>query len=570
MQMKMKIRIQLFLSAVLLSQVCFVQVCFGQRTKPLQHFWEISPDFGDIWSHPTTEQMVRFDVESLSSAQLQDRVRVAQMICREHNNPNFKQKARALELLNAHVTDTDAPIQLRRAIISAATLLDDGKHAAKLWEAAQADALMRSTVERGLIRWKCSIAIEAWRKRLSDPFAKPADIAMAIDGLAVIGGSEDTGRLQELLRSNTTTVINRHLSAIALGQLRREGLNDLAQQVIDSDVEHRHLLAAQILRQHMGDKTLAQLRVIFREGSNEAQFVAAQAMCDHFPDVAREYAAQMVAHADNTLRMLALNLLDKLSDEASLRLQAKLLNDRNMDIRRLAGNQLVKKAIEGQRPLIDEFISEHLSAEPWPGIEQAIIMTVNLQDRSRCKRMVELLEHTRPEVNMYAGWAVMELVQDEAILASIETHVEKATAFLVENGVRPPLYASDTIRLSFLFEAFGRNKYEPMHQLLMKYVPKNDFKLGYPSRASAIWALGQLNKGKDNRALREALFERIADLAPVMPEDQLVRFGCILALGEMGFADSLPTLKKFNEGIPYPIGYACTWATEQVEKANPK
>ena len=171
---------------------------------------------------------------------------------------------------------------------------------------------------------------------------------------------------------------------------------------------------------------------------------------------------------------------------------------------------------------------------------------------------------------MHAGWALMELVQDSAILASIEPHVEKATAFLVENGVRPPLYKTDTIRLSYLFEAFGRNKYEPMHKLLMKYVPKNDFKLGYASRASAIWALGQLNKGKDNKALREALFERIADVLSIPPEDYLVRFSCILALGEMGFTDSLPTLKKFNEGVPFPIGYACDWATEQIEKANPK
>jgi hypothetical protein len=263
-------------------------------------------------------------------------------------------------------------------------------------------------------------------------------------------------------------------------------------------------------------------------------------------------------------------MLKELSDNTSLRLQAKLMSDRNVVIRRLAGEQLIQKATDGHRKIIDEFITDHLNAETWQGIEQAIIMTVSLQDRSRCKKLVELIDHARPEVNMYAGWGLMELAQDAAILASLEPHVEKVTAFLVEHGVRAPLGVTDMIRISFLFEAFGKNKYEPMEKLLTKYIPKNGFKLGYPSRASAIWALGQINKGRDNQALREALSERIADLSPMMPEDQLIRFTSILALGEMAFADSRPTLVKFNEGIPAPIGYACTWALEQLDKSSPK
>jgi HEAT repeat protein len=566
----MKIRLLLFLSTVLLLQICFVQCSFGQSTKPLQHFWEVAPDFGDIWNSELPERVIHFDVESLNSTRVQERVEVARMICREYKNSNFKPKERALELLLSRLAANEESITSRRAMISAATLLDDGKNAARLWEVAQADTLSRTTVEKALTKWKSPVATEVWRKRLTDPLANAVDIGFAIEGLAVVGGSEDTVALQGVLRGNNTTVTNRHLAAIALGQLNQAGLNDLAQQVLASDLEQPHLLAAELLSRHTGEMTVAQLRTIFTDGANVAQYFAAKALFAHFPEVVREYAPQMVEHADSTMRILALNLLDKLSDEASLRLQAKLLNDRNADIRRLAGTQLIRHAAEGQRQLVDEFVTEHINAEPWPGIEQAIIMAVSLQDASRCAKFVELLEHAQPEVNMHAGWALMELARDSAILASIEPHVEKATAFMVENGVKPPLYKTDTIRLSYLLEAFGRNKYEPMHKLLMKYVPKNDFKMGYASRASAIWALGQINNGKDNRELREALFERIADGLSMPPEDYLVRFGCILALGEMGFADSLPTLKRFNDGIPYPIGYACDWATEQIEKANPK
>ena len=82
--------------------------------------------------------------------------------------------------------------------------------------------------------------------------------------------------------------------------------------------------------------------------------------------------------------------------------------------------------------------------------------------------------------------------------------------------------------------------------------------------------LGNSIRARTIKALRQALFERIADLSPFMPEDELVRFACILALGEMGFEDSLPTLERFNEGKPFPIGYACDWATEQITKAPAK
>ncbi len=560
----------LLLTFAILAQSCFAPSSLGQQTKPLQHFWEIAPDFGNPWETVQAERVIHFDVNSLNSAQVQERVQVAQMICREYKNSNFKQKELAIELLVARLKGNAEAIQTKRAMISATALLDDGKNAAILWQAAQGDALSQSTVEKALSKWKSPVAIESWRKRIADPIAKAADVALAIEGLASVGGREDTEPLQALLKGNATSAVNRHLSAIALGKLNSDGLNDLAQQVLDSDMDERHLLAASLLANHRGDRTVAQLRTIFNDGSSVAQFASAQCLVANFPEAAREYAPQMTTHADSTIRILALELLEPHFDKASLRLQANLLADRNVKIRRRAGAQLVRGASSGQRALAEDFIAEQLDAEPWQGIEQAIIMMVDLQDRTRCAKLVEMLEHPRSEVNIHAGWALMELAQEPRILASIEPHVERATAALVNSDSFPPTFGTTTVRLSYVFEAFGRNKYEPAQKLLMNYVPKNGFKLGVVSRASATWALGQINKGKDNQSLRQALCERIADLAPFSPEDELVRFTCILSLGEMGFADSLPTLKKFNEGKPTLIGYACEWSIEQIMKAHPE
>ena len=189
MRLKMILRTLLLLSTVLLSQNCFVQNSLGQSTKPLQHYWEVSPDFGEIWGDKKTRRVIRFDVNSLNSPQMQDRVSVARMLCREYKNPNFKQKELAIELLLARLKGTEEVVSARHAMISAVTLLDDGKNAATLWQAAQGDAVSRTTVEKALIKWKSPVAVDTWRKRITDPLAIPADVAIAIDGLAALGGT---------------------------------------------------------------------------------------------------------------------------------------------------------------------------------------------------------------------------------------------------------------------------------------------------------------------------------------------------------------------------------------------
>ena len=284
MQLKMNIRALQLISIVLLSQNGFVQKSFGQSTKPLQHYWEVSPDFGEIWVASKTERLIRFDVNSLNSPQMQDRLGVARVICREYKNPNFKQKELAIELLLARLKGNEEVVAVRHAMISAVALLDDGKNAATLWQVSHGDALSRATVEKALIRWKSPVVVDTWRKRIADPLAIPAEVAIAIDGLAAVGGKQDNEALIALLKGNATTTTNRHLAALALGQLNKDGLNELAQQVLGSDLDQHYLLAAELLSQHTGYTTLAQLRTIFNNGSNVAQFAAAQSFSNQFSE----------------------------------------------------------------------------------------------------------------------------------------------------------------------------------------------------------------------------------------------------------------------------------------------
>jgi hypothetical protein len=233
-------------------------------------------------------------------------------------------------------------------------------------------------------------------------------------------------------------------------------------------------------------------------------------------------------------------------------------------VRTRAKAQLLELCDKGFRPIVDECISQNLSGEAWQGIEQAIILAVELKDRSRCARFLELIEHEQPEVNMHAAWGLMELADDPAIISGIVPHTQKLTAGL-ESGKKYP--KQDIIRLSFLLEVFGRNRYEPVADMLRKYVPKNDFKMGNLSRASAIWALGRILKDQDDPALRASLSERIRDLSSLMPENYLVGYACILTLGEFGFLDSMPTIDRYTLDSKDGLNSAGRWAKEQIQKA---
>jgi hypothetical protein len=452
-------------------------------------------------------------------------------------------------------------------MVAATLSLGDGSHADVLWSLAKSDAALLPAVERKFVEWKSPIALTEWRKRLGDPKAKPTELATALEGLAVVGNADDRLALQAVILASHTSVANKHLAACALGELVTKGLNAFAQQVMESDLDQRYLIASQLIRLHSGEQTATQLREILTEGPASAQLVAYRSVSQGFPEVAREFAKPMTSHSDPGLRTLALQFLQRYSDAECLAIQGALLKDRNPGVRSLVAKHLLEKAKQGHRAQVDECVVSHLNASEWTGIERAIVVAVGLEDRSHCKAFLRLLEYPRPEVNLIAGWALKEIGDEPEILAAMLGQAERMTAELNSMTSVSKISLTDRIGLSFLHEAFGKNHYEPASPMLMKYIPKSGHQFGNVSRASAIWSLGKLNKGKDNKELREKLYDRMGDLGPINPEDYLVRFNCNLALGEMANPDSREVIIRYREQLPSPLAHAAEWALSQIDQA---
>jgi len=542
-------------------------VAFGQETKWLQHRWEIDPPLGDIWEEKSIYQNILFDVEQLKSRFAEERLSVAQNLCREYSNPKLLKKGRAIELLLEGIENRDEHAQVRRAMISALLLLGDGSLAKQIWSYAEADSVVRPTVEKQLIRWKSPVAIDVWRKRIADNNATPTDLATALEGIAVVGSVEDRAILQAVISANNSSMANKFLAASALGALATEGMNDFAQKVMDSNLEQRHLMAAHLLKRHSGESTAKQMRQILSEGSASAQLVAFRVLSESMPDISQEFGKQMATHSDPGLRTMALQLLQRYSDEESLKVQGQLLGDPHPNVRNLVVKNLLEKAGQGQRPLVDQCLLQHLASEEWTGLEKGIALAVGLKDRSHCKTFLRLLDHPRPEVNMMAGWALMELGDEAETLAGMLKHAEKMVADLKSSTSTTEYSDTDQIRLSYLNEGFGKNRFVAAESILLVHIPKGP-RFANTSRSSAIWALGKLNKGKVNADLLSSLNGRLSDLDPLIPEDYLVRFSCNLALGEMANPESREIVAKFRENPTTPIGIAATWALSEIDKAS--
>jgi len=546
--------------------VANASVVTAQQTKVLQHRWEVDPPLGEIWEQKQSRPSIRFDVEKLRSLFAQDRLQTAQYIYREHSNPNFSQKTRAVELLLDALQAGEEDTQIRRAMVSAVLSVSDPSKAESIWSVAKSDAALLQLVERKLIEWKSPVAIEDWRKRTVEPNARPTELATALEGLAVVGTVEDRDALQNVIRASQTSDANKYLAASALGAQTTDGLNAFAQTVIESSLVQRHLIAAHLLKRHSGTTTATQFERIIAGGDGTAQLVVYDSMIQNMPDVCVGYVPQMVSHPDSGIRKIALQFLQSRPDVESIQLQATLLNDRNPDVRSTVAKNLLEKAMLGQRELVNGIVTSHLSSDSWEGVEKSIQIAVGLEERAHCKKFIKLLLHPRPEVKMTAGWALMELGEEPEILSSLLKAAEQVAAELKAYGTVVAPF-EDQVKLSYLLEAFGKNDYQSASQFLEKFIPKAEANYGAVSRASAIWSLGKLNRLKDNEHLRSKLYERMSDFAPINAEHPLIRFMSHVALGEMAHPESREMLEKYREVIPSPVGYAGNWALLQLDQA---
>ncbi len=553
-------------SFVLTTCILVGAVSLAAEPIRLVHRWEHEPDLGTTWLNPPSLHTPILRAGRYNSPLQGIRLNEAQLAIRNAENPRLQGGAQSLPILLEQLHSLPENRPLRLSLAAAAIALADRDQAKQLWEMLHADEATRPLIERALVDWKLPLALENWRKRLRADTALGPDLLTAIEGVGATGDKQDQESLQTLLRDDRFPSAMKIVIARALAHVSPAGLESLAQDVLAADLEHRELVAAELLSRHTTDTARDILAGLVKADSLPAQQAAYGAIAENFPELAREQAGEMLSRPDNNLRLKAVEVLNRFDDAESLRLQAVGIADRNSLVRNTVRENLLRKAeLPELRGEVDEVISFQLEGKTHEGANQAILMAVALREPERCPQLLVLLEHPHLDTTVFAAWALQELAETPEVAERIFELTQPTTQRLIDGkGVT----SAEIYRQAFLFEALGRNVYQPAAEALRIYIPKDSHRMGDLARASAIWALGKILQGSQDEGLTQKLAQRMHDESLDDPEFDIVRYNSTIAIGWIGAPSGLDELQRVQYIPPSPLGTSAKWAMEQFKSSK--
>lgn len=470
----------------------------------------------------------------------------------------------ALEPLQDILREDDDPV-VRRAAASALVAMGAKDAADDLAAAAAADGLlMAEIVEPALAGWGVASAHDVWMARLADPRCEPALQRLAIESLATAGATSAVESLLATVVDDSRPLAVRVAAARACGRLQDAGLTDTASDLAGRKLRPRHtgpLLAALLLARH-DDQAASDLLATL---ATDAEPAVATAALDRLREIdnslALPLAAAAIASPDAGLRRIGSEILITQGDVAAVTALCPLLDDRNPSVRGMVAGALIDFATNDSLltvAVIDGTMTV-LAESGWRGLEQASLVLGTLDHEPAADRLLELMEHERPEAAIAASWALRKL-SVEATLAPLLTFAEKSHEVLAGPGA--PRHVG--LQESQIFQFFGEVRYAPGEPVMRKFIPKST--LLPDARGAACWALGHLKETAADEDLARAFAARLADVGGPNPENDLVRTMTAISLGRMNSESQLSTLRTFAEqhGPIDTVGLGCLWAIEQI------
>lgn len=474
-------------------------------------------------------------------------------------------KPRILELLTAPDQDQD----VLRA--SAQTLIElDSRDLAETLAKLSLEhgAAIGQIVEPALARWQSPVMEDIWLKRVTDANSSQTMMTMAINGLGLLKKEESIEPITKLLNNTGESLSLRSSAAKVLGQFHTEGLNDIAERLMEipsRPAELHPILAIELLSQHDDSRSIEFLSDLLDNDSTVVQSNALERLYEIDYRLVDKHAEELISSVDaNVRRWVAKAMIDS-EDVGRIELLCQLLDDVNPTLRRDVSAGLIELAKIDK--LHDEVIDrsmEVLDQDAWRGCEQAAVVLTRLDHKPSGKRMVELLGHQRGDVQVAAAWGLSKLRMEEH-LADMLDHAQSVYDGFKSRQLNDSMRGA-SLHVAHLFIAFGDQKYMPADALLRKYLPK-DFTMGMEARPAAAWALGWLYEDNPQEDLAKALLGRLNDTGNMNPEDDDVRWMCAISLGRMKAESALPSLR--NHASPLPSGMACHWAIEQMTGEKP-
>ncbi len=454
---------------------------------------------------------------------------------------------------------------VRRAVINALVTIDAKATAEEL--AAHVDTeniAIAQLIEPALARWGYEPASEMWKTRLRDEEEEFAKIQLAIRCTAIAKDSDSLPLLVDIVKDVNAIYSLRLAAARAAAQIDSGANLVAAAQSLAGVDSHAALLAASLLRYSSDADAIEVLRQLVRDKSTTVTHVALQALFENDPELVYEFTDRALDSSDvNVRRLMCEALVHKSDADAIIKLGTRL-SDINPHLCRYVTRSLLKLAENPDlKPAVIDVAADAISEDSWRGIEQGLILIGALDHEPSAPRLLELLNHKRPEVSVAACWGLRKLAVDET-LAPMLKHAELQTQVIADNSYERKYHSVIDEQLCQLFQAFGELGYGDAEPLMRRYIPKQPLLYESSTRPAAVWAIGKLNEGSVDEELAAQLAKRIADMNPLEPEIDPVRRMSALAIGRMGAKSQLPVLKRFLVEAPSPVGLACAWSIERM------
>ena len=432
------------------------------------------------------------------------------------------------------------------------------------------DDELQYIIQPALAKWQSDAAREHWLELLqasrdSDQTIAISRRVLAVHGLASLGEKSIVEELAGIVTNPSAPFRYRNPCAAALGELTQTGQEKLASDLAGSKLISNRILAAKILARHESDQAVEWRLKLAKD---EEPAIATIAWSDLLKS---SQAAKLDPLADfgignrgPEVRQLAIQLAQRWKNEDSVVKIASLLPDLHPDVRVLARKTLLKLARQPalKMPVINEAISKLDSN--WQGIQQALLILTELDHKPAAMKMIELLDHLRPEVHVTAGWSLERLSVKETF-----DPLFKRVESQIESGEYQRHSDSESESTSHLIQLLGRNKYQALEdKVIPKLIPKDMLVNHLPIRPAAIWSIGQIYAGQElPPKYIELLSARLLDDNPMNPESKNVKSMCAYTFAMSNAQSMIPNIEKYAEAVSpnSMFGFFCNWSLKQLD-----
>ncbi len=252
-----------------------------------------------------------------------------------------------------------------------------------------------------------------WLQRINQPGLATRSWTLAIQGLAFVHDLKAIPRLRVLVLAPDTGPIVRIEAAKALGALQTSGLEQDAERLAvgKAGAENAsHIAAAELLRRHRGAASAKILERLALEAEPAAAWIALEGLLQDDPRRVVLLLPKLKNSPDAGVRERCVEGFRKSPSMVALPLVGDLMDDLHPLVRISARKALadVAKTAEFRDAVLAQ-ATRQLTSDSWRALEQATILTVNLDRKAAAPRLVQLLQFPRPEVFVAAAWGLRKL-----------------------------------------------------------------------------------------------------------------------------------------------------------------